>query len=402
MSPFVAILADETTDISCKAQFSLVYRYILNGNVIERFICFNDVSGDKSASAIASLILKHIKNFATCGAKLVAQTYDGAAVMSSAFNGVQSKIKDVYPQTLFVHRYAHVLNLVLSQSVQRISTCKIFFASLNGLAAFFTQSTKRTKVLDEFLPRRLPHVCPTHRNYASRLVNTVHEKLDDLRLVFDLLLDNAIDIPCAELTPISGHLANLEDFNFCFCLAVFHKIYSLTDVLFSYLQKYSFDILSSWMKIDITLQKTQESRNDFDAFYEATERDVGAPRPRRRNTASTGDARTNFRVLLNEIIDTITQHMQTRFSDFVKIRFLDLLDSSKYSEYQKTFPEESFRCLLDTYGFAFDEILLKNQLIFLYLLTEFHGKSPTEMLQFFSNNTLLQKLLYRKFICFAV
>ena len=140
------------------------------------------------------------------------------------------------------------------------------------------------------------------------------------------------------------------------------------------------------MKIDIAWQKIQELRNDFDTFYEAAERDVGAPRLRRKSTASTCDARTNFRVLFNEIIDTINQHMQTRFSDFVKIRFLDLLDSSKYREYQKTFPEESFKCLLDTYGFAFHEILLKNQLIFLYSLTEFHGKSPTEMLQFFSNN----------------
>ena len=78
--------------------------------------------------------------------------------------------------------------------------------------------------------------------------------------------------------------------------------------------------------------------------------------------------------------------MQTRLSDFVKIRFLDLLDSSKYREYQKTFPEEFFKCLLDTYGFAFDEILLKNQLIFLYSLTEFQGKSPTETLQIFSIN----------------
>ena len=51
--------------------------------------------------------------------------------------------------------------------------------------------------------------------------------------------------------------------------------------------------------------------------------------------------------------------------------------------------------------FAFDEILLKNQLIFSYSLTKFQGKSPTEMLQF-SPTTLLQKLLYRKFICFAV
>ena len=59
-------------------------------------------------------------------------------------------------------------------------------------------------------------------------------------------------------------------------------------------------------------------------------------------TVSTCDARTNFCVLFNEIVEAITQRMRTRFSDFVKIRFLDLSDSSKYIEYQKTFPEESF------------------------------------------------------------
>ena len=47
---------------------------------------------------------------------------------------------------------------------------------------------------------------------------------------------------------------------------MFHKIHSLTDVLFSYLQKLSFDILSSWIKIDAILQKIQELRNDFDTF----------------------------------------------------------------------------------------------------------------------------------------
>ena len=99
-SPFVAILADETTDISCKSQFSLVYRYIFNGSVIERFICLNDVSENKTASVISSLILDHIKNFADCGNKLAAQTYDGTAVMSSALNGVQGHIKSTYPQAL--------------------------------------------------------------------------------------------------------------------------------------------------------------------------------------------------------------------------------------------------------------------------------------------------------------
>ena len=121
---------------------------------------------------------------------------------------------------------------------------KSIFCIFKRFGCFFYTIYKQAKVLDEFLQKRLPHVCPTRWNYAAGLVNTVHKKLHDLRLVFDSLLDNDIDIPSAALPPISGHLANLEDFNFCFCLAVFHKIYSLTDVLFSYLQKSSFDILS--------------------------------------------------------------------------------------------------------------------------------------------------------------
>ena len=85
--------------------------------------------------------------------------------------------------------------------MQQASTCRVFFASLKGLVAFFTRFTKRKIVLVEFLPRQLPYVCPTRWNYASRLVNTVHEKLDDLRLLFESLLDNAIDIPSAVLSP---------------------------------------------------------------------------------------------------------------------------------------------------------------------------------------------------------
>ena len=140
-SPFVAILADETIDISCKSQFSLAYRYIFNGSVIERFICLNDVSENKTASVISSnyiksLILDHIKNFADCGNMLVAQTYNDVAVMSSALNGVQGQIKSTYPQALFVHCYAHLLNLVLSQSVQEISTCKIFFFFIKQFSCF--------------------------------------------------------------------------------------------------------------------------------------------------------------------------------------------------------------------------------------------------------------------------
>lgn len=46
---FVSIQADETTDVSVKAQLSIIVRYVYGKNIEERFMGFYDVSSDKSA-----------------------------------------------------------------------------------------------------------------------------------------------------------------------------------------------------------------------------------------------------------------------------------------------------------------------------------------------------------------
>lgn len=190
---FVAVMVDETTNISNKAQFSIVLCYIANGQVEERFLGFCDISLDKRASAIADLIIKFLDKF-ECGDKLIAQTYDGASTMSGHLTGVQARIKELYPEALFVHCYAHVLNLVLSQRVNEIPECKIFFSTLNGIAAFFSRSPKRSTFLDEFLKRRLPHVCPTRWNYSSRIVNTIFHNRNQLCDVFNAMLEHPNEI----------------------------------------------------------------------------------------------------------------------------------------------------------------------------------------------------------------
>lgn len=59
----------------------------------EAFLGFEDVSDDRRAPAVATYVLGVLEKY-SCVKKLVAQTYDGAAVMASELNGVQAKIKD--------------------------------------------------------------------------------------------------------------------------------------------------------------------------------------------------------------------------------------------------------------------------------------------------------------------
>ena len=191
-TPFVSVMVDETTDVSNTAQMSYLLRYTTDGGVKERLFQFGDVSGDKRAEAIAGQVLEFLEDCA-CTNKVIAQCYDGAAVMAYGLNGVQAKIKQKIPQALFVHCYAHSLNLVMSQSAAKIKECKIFFSHLSGLAAFFSKSAKHTKLLDEICQRRLARVTPTRWNFSSRLVCTVYERREELLELFEFIVDNHND-----------------------------------------------------------------------------------------------------------------------------------------------------------------------------------------------------------------
>jgi hypothetical protein len=376
---FVAVLVDETTDISNKAQFSIVFRYISDGQVKERFLGFSDISSDKHAPAISLLILEYLNNF-ECSKKIVAQTYDGASTMSGHLSGVQARIKEIHPEALFVHCYAHALNLVLSQSVSVIPQCKIFFSTLNGIAAFFSRSPKRVTFLDEFLKRRLPNVCPTRWNYSSRLVNTVYKFRKELCEVFQAMLEHPEEIESDILAPVNGFLSVLEEFQFVFFLSVFNKIFCHTDVLFDVLQHQTSDIVYCRKKIENTRQTIVKQRDDFEKTYEEVLNDVGPPNKRRQ---------FNYSRVYCEIFDNIDGHFEHRFEDYSKLDFLQLLATDKFQKHEEDFPEAALKSLLNIYGKFFDHVRLKNELLVFYSSEEFRGKTLSELCKLFvsrSNN----------------
>jgi hypothetical protein len=57
---------------------------------------------------------------------------------------------------------------------------RIFFANLQGICTFFSNSPQRTAVLDETVKKRLPRSASTRWNFNSRVVCTVFEHREDL------------------------------------------------------------------------------------------------------------------------------------------------------------------------------------------------------------------------------
>jgi len=92
----------------------------VNGlDVCERFLSFIDVSSSQKAIDIVAAILKFFEQSSMKDVKIIAQSYDGASVMSGQHGGVQTLMKKHYPYAIYIHCMAHRLNLIV------VDTCKI-------------------------------------------------------------------------------------------------------------------------------------------------------------------------------------------------------------------------------------------------------------------------------------
>nr|CAI5849736.1 unnamed protein product [Callosobruchus analis] len=298
---------DETTDISCLSQLSIIFRYVKNGEVVERFLGFYDVSSGRTAEDLFNFLMSHCEKF-DFKTKLVAQTYDGAAVMASELNGLQSKIKSVAPQALFTHCYAHALNLVLSKACNINKHSRIFFSNLTGA--------------------KLPSNAATRWNFTSRAVFTVLANKQSLIEVFNFIINND----------------SFKNDNHTIREATFNLIFAQTDVV--------------GLETEEPTQKRRKITLD-----------------------AAVDIEQSYRVIFNEILDTVIMQINVRFGDLEKLH--------KFSVYAKDFLTDLFTSLTKQYP-TFDEIQLKNELLVIYNdLQMFDGcTTQNQILEFMHKNEL--------------
>ena len=390
-SPFVAIILDETSDITTKSQLTTVLRYIIEGKICERFIGFTDVSADRTANGLFKHVEQVVNEFGL-QQKLVGQTYDGASVMSGHINGLQQKVINKFPLAIFTHCYAHALNLVLQQSLSSIKECQIFFKSLNGLTAFFSRSSKRVRELQQFISRKLPSVAPTRWNFTSRITKTVFKHRTQLIELFESILDNSDCWDSDTLIKSEGFLRFLNKFETIWLLEVFSKLFSYMDVLYNVLQSKMYEVLYCAEKIEEFLRDLQHERNHgFDGIWSSTvecEDNAISERERERRNSNESDTKTYCSALFSAIIDNMSEQIKTRYASLSKLDFFQLLWPTKYNEFKAKFPIHFLNKLQTIYGPLFDYIRLENELYVLYRSNDFVGKHAHELITFIKSMNL--------------
>ncbi|XP_053567578.1 zinc finger protein 862-like [Bombina bombina] len=387
-APFVAVEVDETTDVTDKAQISVILRYVAKSELKEAFLEFNEVS-DRRAPAIANYVLGVLSKY-NCVEKLVAQTYVGASAMGSDLNVVQAKIKEKVPEATFILCYAHTLNLVLSHSAKCMPECKKFFETIEGLAMFFSKSTKLTQLLDNIVKRRLPKAAPLRWSSNSRLVQMISMYQSDLRAMFRIMSKTPDGWETNILIMAAGYDLWLSKASTCFFIMAYDGIFTETDTLCSVLQSKVLDVGFCCGKIRDTLRFVERQRQEFDSFYERFEQ-KSATLGLTYKERSKQPIRDESKKMYYKILDNVGVQIKALFNHFGDLGFFSLVDCTKLYEISQHLDDTRLKSL-SKYSRYFDLVRLKADLIGLYSseMVRNKCKSPGQLLSFLARSDLMQ------------
>ncbi|CAH1108818.1 unnamed protein product [Psylliodes chrysocephalus] len=368
---YVAVIADETTDVANEFQLVFILRYIVSNKPVERFWKFLNPPGH-NASSIANCILNEIDPLISdTPNKLIAQSYDGASVMSGGVNRVQKIIHDKYSYANYVHCYAHHINRIMSNAASNNASVRIFFAHLTGMCSFFSTSPQRTKLLDDIAHRRLPRSSQKRLNFQSRGVYTVYEYRNELIHVMDILENDKNIKLNSTIEQAGAYKLRLQNRDFIFWLTIFHKIMPHVELIFKQLQTINTDPNKAKQDLQNFENAIQKIRDEMDITIdqldsEFLENEVElVPQKKRRYSQSDLSVSTNKKIEALEVCDSIIQQIKARFTFTGHLIATALLMKEHFVEYQKIFPEKLLSDTIKVYPFL-EKNRLKIELQVLY------------------------------------
>ncbi|KAM3859970.1 zinc finger MYM-type protein 1 [Diretmus argenteus] len=256
-SKVYSVMADEARDGLCE-QLSVCVRYIApDGDLKERFLALKKLDhfdAESITNAIEEVLVSNGLDGLTC----VAQAYDGASVMSGAASGVQARFREKHPQAVYVHCYAHDLNLVLCYTCKASAEAKAFFDLMESMYSFFHVSlvnhdkfaaTQKNLGLDN---SELVQLSQTR--WACQL-NSVKAMLRNFPAVKQTL--ESIHTPVAV-----GLRSKLCKFTTIYLLVMFKHLLSFTEGLHKYLQKETVDLAQAMQYKTAVYDTLKEQRTD--------------------------------------------------------------------------------------------------------------------------------------------
>ena len=216
--------------------------------------------------------------------------------------------------------------------------------------------------------------------YRSRQVTAIKSHLLGYALCFDRIANNSDGRWSKDIATADGFVNQLSSFDFNYWIAVFELVFKSTDALYNVLQSLKLNIGWARSQVDSCVEAITSIKGKADNIYDAVATNNPPPNKRRKirnrrldcyvgNTG--GDTvlthKTEQRRVLNMVMDKLLRCLNERFHGLEQLKFLALLDTAKFPEYNKKFPDKLLRELQQAaYGKLFNIGELRSDLMSVY------------------------------------
>ena len=293
-SPFLAVMVDETRDMSNIEQLTFVLRWVSEDfTVSEEFLglyCLSSVD----AQSIVDVMTDAFLRFQIPLTKLRGQCYDGCSTMAGAKAGVAAKIAGMEPRAVFTHCYGHALSLSISDTIKRSSAMKDCLDTSWELVKLIKFSPKREAMLRELKEETgsdapgVRTLCPTRWTVRAGSLASIVANYDNIQLLWETAVCATSDTEMK--ARIQGVASQMQTFRFLFCLLLSEMILRHADKLSQTLQQPKLSSIEAHGVAMLTVKTLETLRTDdnFDLFWQKVvmtkeQVDVDEPQlPRRR------------------------------------------------------------------------------------------------------------------------
>lgn len=315
------------------------------GKVVERFLALHHVH-ETTSEALKVALVGILDHYKLSIHRLRGQGYDGASNMRGEFNGLQRKILDENPYALYVHCFAHRLQLVVVSVASCCSSIHDFFEYVTLIVTTTSASCKRRDTLTEEHYQNILDMLEKGEIFSGRGLNqqtslarpgdtrwgshhTTLLRLDQMWMSVLLVL-SAVDEDGRGPSQAAGLIEKMESFKFAFILKLMLKLFAITNELSQVLQKKDLNIVHAMELVhDVKARLTSMRESGWEDLFDEVQQFCvvkGIPVPNmdeqipvRGRSRRDGKTYTNLHYYRVEIfyvaLDKICTEMNHRFSE---------------------------------------------------------------------------------------
>jgi len=185
--------------------------------------------------------------------------------MSGWANGVQARIKSEVPHAVYVHCYAHRLNLVAVHCISDIREVKEFFDTVQLLYDFTSNNNTRHELFNKAQKNLNQQVLELERTAVTRWLYW-YRCIGKVILRYEAILGTlqaATEIRIGKsASEAAGLLAILESFSFIALLHIMEKVLGITNPLSEQLQESGLVTVLAKTFVSTTRASLQSARED--------------------------------------------------------------------------------------------------------------------------------------------